>query len=323
MRRQPSRRSRQPDAAASGPLGNPRMEFVQRLEAAARRTEDHLRALLDECGPAANGRLGDAMRYAVLAGGKRFRPFLVIESAALFGVEERMALDAAAAIECVHCYSLVHDDLPSMDDDNLRRGQPTVHRAYDEWTAILTGDALLTLAFEILARPAGQRDANVHADLVLALAKAAGGRGMVEGQMLDLEAEKLGTPETPTIDHIRKLHALKTGALIACACEAGAILGRATAVDRVALRRYGEHLGFAFQIADDLLDAEGDTEIVGKETGKDHARGKVTLVTLLGVDNARACLEEAERDAVKSLHLFGGRAATLIEAARFAAQRAR
>ena len=299
------------------------MEFVQRLEAAARRTEDHLRALLDECGPAANGRLGDAMRYAALAGGKRFRPFLVIESAALFGVEERMALNAAAAIECVHCYSLVHDDLPCMDDDNLRRGQPTVHRAYDEWTAILTGDALLTLAFEILARPAGQRDASVHADLVLALAKAAGGRGMVEGQMLDLEAEKLGTPETPTIDHIRKLHALKTGALIACACEAGAILGRATAVDRVALRRYGEHLGFAFQIADDLLDAEGDTEIVGKETGKDHARGKVTLVTLLGVDIARACLEEAERDAVESLHLFGGRAATLIEAARFAAQRAR
>ncbi len=299
------------------------MEFVQRLEAAARRTEDHLRALLDECGPDANGRLGDAMRYAALAGGKRFRPFLVIESAALFGVEERMALDAAAAIECVHCYSLVHDDLPCMDDDNLRRGQPTVHKAYDEWTAILTGDELLTLAFEILARPAGQRDANVHADLVLALSKAAGGRGMVDGQMLDLEAEKLGTPKTPTIDHIRKLHALKTGALIACACEAGAILGRATAIDRAALRRYGEHLGFAFQIADDLLDAEGDTEIVGKETGKDDARGKVTLVTLLGVDNARACLEEAQRDAVNSLRLFGGRAATLIEAARFAAQRAR
>jgi farnesyl diphosphate synthase len=298
------------------------MEFVQRLEAAARHTEDHLRALLEECGPADDGRLGDAMQYAVLAGGKRFRPLLVIESAALFGIEERMALNVAAAIECVHCYSLVHDDLPCMDDDNLRRGQPTVHKAYDEWTAILTGDALLTLAFEILARPTWQPDEGVRADLVLALAKSAGGRGMVEGQMLDLEAEKLGTRETPTINHIRRLHALKTGELIACACEAGAILGHATAIDRAALRRYGQHLGLAFQIADDLLDAEGDTEIVGKATGKDDARGKATLVTLLGVDNARACLEEAEQDAVKSLHSFGERGAALIEAARFAAHRA-
>ncbi len=299
------------------------MAFVQRLEAAARRIEDHLRALLDESGPAAQGRLGGAMHYALLAGGKRFRPFLVIECAALFGVEERAALDAAAAIECVHCYSLVHDDLPCMDDDELRRGQPTIHKAYDEWTAILSGDALLTLAFEILARPTPDRDANVRADLVLALAKAAGGQGMVNGQMLDLEAEKLGTPTRPTIEHIRKLHALKTGALIACACEAGAILGQATTIERTALRRYGEHLGMAFQIADDLLDAEGDTNTVGKATGKDDARGKATLVTLLGVDEARACLEEAQREAVESLHPFGERAATLIEAARFAARRAR
>ncbi|MGI9404123.1 MAG: polyprenyl synthetase family protein [Hyphomicrobium sp.] len=299
------------------------MEFVQRLEATARRIEDHLRALLDESGLAAEGRLGGAMRHAVLGGGKRFRPFLVIESAALFGVEERAVLDAAAAIECVHCYSLVHDDLPCMDDDDLRRGQPTVHKAYDEWTAVLSGDALLTLAFQILARPTTDRDANIRSELVLALATAAGARGMVDGQMMDLQAEKLDTPAHPTIEHVRHLQALKTGALIACACEAGAILGRATAIERAALKRYGEHHGFAFQIADDLLDAEGDIETVGKATGKDDARGKATLVSLLDVEDARACLEKEEQEAVESLHPFGGRAATLIEAARFTAQRVR
>jgi farnesyl diphosphate synthase len=222
----------------------------------------------------------------------------------------------------VHCYSLVHDDLPAMDDDDLRRGQPTVHKVYDEWTAILAGDALLTLAFEILARPATHSDAAVRAELVLALARAAGARGMVEGQMLDLQADKRGEPAQLTLAHICELQSLKTGALIACACEAGAILAQAKAEERAALRRYGEQLGLAFQIADDLLDAEGDVETLGKATGKDHAAGKATLVSLLGPEAARSKLAEAEQRAIEALSHFGDKAAVLIEAAHFAASRA-
>jgi farnesyl diphosphate synthase len=298
------------------------MAIVQRLGGAAALVEDRLRALLADCAPGGAARLGGAMRHALLAPGKRFRPFLVLESAALFGLEAAAAADAAAALECVHCYSLVHDDLPAMDDDDMRRGRPTVHKAYDEWTAILAGDALLTLAFEILARPATHPDAAVRADLVLALARAAGARGMVEGQMLDLEADKRGEPAQPSAAHICRLQSLKTGTLIACACELGAILAQATADDRAALRRYGEQLGLAFQIADDLLDAEGDAQTVGKATGKDHAAGKATLVSLLGPEAARAKLAEAEKGAVEALSSFGERAAVLIEAARFAASRA-
>jgi farnesyl diphosphate synthase len=298
------------------------MAFVQSLEAAAGLVEDRLRALLAEYGPREAPRLGSAMQHALLAPGKRFRPFLVLECAALLGVKAAAAVDAAAALECVHCYSLVHDDLPAMDDDDLRRGRPTVHKAYDEWTAILTGDALLTLAFEILARPATHADAGVRAELVLVLAKASGARGMVEGQMLDLEADKRGEPAQPSLQHIYKLQALKTGALIACACEQGAILAQAKAEHRAALRSYGEHLGLAFQIADDLLDAEGNAETVGKATGKDQAAGKATLVSLLGIANARAKLAETEAGAVAALSSFGDRAATLIEAAHFAASRA-
>jgi farnesyl diphosphate synthase len=298
------------------------MAFVQRLGAAAAFTEERLGVLVGECGPGETARLGGAMRYALLAPGKRFRPFLVIESAALFGIEASAAVDAAAAVECVHCYSLVHDDLPAMDDDDLRRGQPTVHKAYDDWTAILTGDALLTLAFEILARPTTHSDAAVRADLVLALARAAGARGMVEGQMQDLQADKLGQPAQPTLDHIRELQSLKTGAIIACSCEAGAILAKASADERAALRRYGEQLGLAFQIADDLLDAEGDVATVGKATRKDDAAGKATLVSLLGLEAARAKLAEAEQRAAEALAPFGDTAAILIEAAHFAASRA-
>jgi farnesyl diphosphate synthase len=298
------------------------MMFVQRLGATADLVEERLVALLTECGPGEGSRLGAAMRHALLSGGKRFRPFLVIESAALFGVKAPAAIDAAAAFECIHCYSLAHDDLPCMDDDALRRGQPTVHKAFDEWTAILAGDALLTLAFEILARPTTHPDASVRSELVLALAKAAGGRGMVKGQMLDLEAEKRGEPASSTLEHIRELQALKTGALIACACEAGAILARATEPDRAALRRFGEQLGLAFQIADDLLDAEGDAKTVGKATGKDDTAGKATLVALLGPAQARARLAEAERMAIGALAPFGDKAAILIEAAHFAASRA-
>lgn len=298
------------------------MTFVQRLGAAAGRIEQRLGELLAECGPEKGERLAAAMQHALLGGGKRFRPFLVIESAALFDVPLESALDAGAAFECVHCYSLAHDDLPAMDDDAMRRGQPTVHKAFDEWTAILVGDALLTLAFEITARNKTHADAAVRADLTHLLAQAAGGRGMVLGQMLDLAAEKRGEPQQPSIEHVRRLQALKTGALLAASCEAGAVLGRASKAERAAVRRYGEDLGLAFQIADDLLDAEGDAATVGKATGKDSAAGKATLVSLIGIDAARRQLAEVVQSAERALEPFGNRAATLIEAAHFAANRA-
>jgi len=297
------------------------MTFVHRLAAAAERIERHLQKVLAEYGPHEGSRLNAAMEHALLGGGKRFRPFLVLESAALFDVPADRALDAAAAFECVHCYSLAHDDLPSMDDDDLRRGRPTVHRAFDEWTAILAGDALLTLAFEIVANTHAHADPQVRAELAHVLARAAGGRGMVLGQMLDLEAEKRGEPAHPSADHVRRLQALKTGALIAASCEAGAVLAQASPRERAALRAYGERLGLAFQIADDLLDAEGDAETMGKAAGKDSAAGKATLIELIGVDAARAQLAEAVRGAEAELAHFGTRAAPLIEAARFAASR--
>jgi len=297
------------------------MTFMQRLGAAAGLIEQRLSELLAECGPEKGERLAAAMQHALLGGGKRFRPFLVVETAALFDVPAEKALDAGAAFECVHCYSLAHDDLPSMDDDEVRRGRPTVHKAFDEWTAILAGDALLTLAFEVIARPQTHRDPAIRAELARLLAHASGGRGMVLGQMLDLAADKRGEPASPTLDHVRRLQALKTGALLAASCEAGAVLGDAGSDHRAAVRRYGEHLGLAFQIADDLLDAEGDAETVGKATGKDSAAGKATLVSLLGIEAARAQLDEAVRGAERELEPFGEKAATLIEAARFTASR--
>jgi farnesyl diphosphate synthase len=298
------------------------MTFVQSLGAAAGQIEQRLSELLAECGPEKGERLAAAMQHALLGGGKRFRPFLVIESAALFGVPAAQALDAAAAFECVHCYSLAHDDLPAMDNDAVRRGRPTVHKAFDEWTAILAGDALLTLAFEIVARRQTHADPAVRAELARLLAHAAGGRGMVLGQMLDLAAEKRGEPAQQSVEHVRRLQALKTGALLAASCEAGAVLAGVDDAERAALRRYGESLGLAFQVADDLLDAEGDATTVGKATGKDSAAGKATLVSLIGVDAARAQLSEAVAAAERELAHFGDRAATLIEAARFAASRA-
>src|SRR5262245_19886485 len=200
------------------------------------------------------------MRYATLGGGKRFRPFLVIEAAALFGVPQRQALDTAAAVECVHCYSLVHDDLPAMDDDDFRRGRPTVHKRFDEATAVLAGDALLTIAFEILSRPGTHPDPAVRMDLVLGLARAAGWRGMAGGQMRDLEAQGVRYD----LDDIRLMQALKTGALIEFSVDAGGILGRGSAAERAALKAYARAIGLAFQIADDLLDVEGRVEDIGK-----------------------------------------------------------
>lgn len=302
------------------------MLFAQTLTHTAEKIERRLDVLVGEFHPETElervpARLRDAMRYAVLGGGKRIRPLLVMETARLFGVPHSASIDAAAALECIHCYSLVHDDLPSMDNDEMRRGRPTVWKAYDEWTAVLAGDALLTLAFEILARPETHADPAVRAELVLAVARASGAGGMVGGQVVDLEADKLGQPPQPSLAHVRSLQAMKTGALIRVACEAGAALGRATANERQSLRRYGDALGFAFQIADDLLDAEGDAATVGKAVGKDASAGKATLVSLMGVDAARAKLDEVEAEAISSLVPFGDRAATLIDAARFVARR--
>ncbi len=261
--------------------------------------------------------LMEAMRYATLGGGKRMRPFLVLQSAGLFAVGHSAAMRAAMAIEMVHCYSLVHDDLPAMDDDDLRRGRPTVHKQFDEATAILAGDALLTRAFRVLADPATHGDPMVRSELVLVLAEAAGAAGMVGGQMLDLLAEK-----TPLdIGGITRLQRLKTGALIAFSAEAGAILGKAPMPARQALRAYAHDLGLAFQIADDLLDAEGSAEEVGKRTGKDAARGKATFVSLLGVERARAQARMLADQAAKHLDLFAEKADLLRDLARWVVDR--
>jgi farnesyl diphosphate synthase len=269
-------------------------------------------------------RLLDAMRYASLGAGKRFRPFLVVESAALFGVPGAQALMVGAALECVHCYSLVHDDLPAMDNDALRRGQPTVHKAYDEATAILAGDGLLTFAFDILARPQTHPSPAVRVELVAALARASGLGGMAGGQMLDLAAEgrfdggrvqRLGESE------IVNLQAMKTGALLSFACRSGAILGEGSEQKRAALERYGSAVGRAFQIADDLLDVEGDPALVGKSTGKDAEAGKATMVGILGVDGAKARLRALVAEAETALAPFGPAAAILIAAAHFVAER--
>ncbi len=262
-------------------------------------------------------RLRDGMLHATLAGGKRLRPFLVMESAGLFGLARERAITAAAALECIHCYSLVHDDLPAMDNDRLRRGKPTVWAEFDEWTAILVGDGLLTFAFELLAREAAHPEAAVRNDLVACLARAAGPAGMVGGQCLDLESEKLNVPAAPDVAYVRHMQSLKTGALLRFACEAGAIIAQATPEARAALARFGDQIGFAFQIADDILDAAGKPEIVGKATGKDGALGKATLVELLGLEAARKQLRDVESAALDTLTPFGARADGLRAATRF------
>ena len=296
--------------------------FAAQLAHAANLVDARLGEIL--AGGPAHGvpqRLVDATRHAVLGGGKRFRPFLVLESAALFGVSNTAALDAAAALECIHCYSLVHDDLPAMDNDEMRRGSPTVWKAYDEWTAILVGDGLQTLAFELMSAPAAHADPRVRAELVHALALASGNAGMVGGQALDLEAGKRAPDKPADIGHIARLQAMKTGRLIRVGCEMGAILGHASAAERAALVHYGECVGFAFQISDDLLDAEGSAADVGKATGKDAAAGKATLVSLTGVERAREHMDEAVASGIAALAPFGERANLLIEAAKFMGRR--
>jgi farnesyl diphosphate synthase len=301
--------------------------FSQRLSAAAAETDRLLDRLLASV-PCQNEilrpqRLLDAVRYASLGGGKRIRPFLVVEAAALFETPRERALMAGAALECVHCYSLVHDDLPAMDNDDLRRGQPSVHKAFDEATAILAGDSLLTFAFDVLSRPETHPDAAVRVELVSALARAAGFGGMAGGQMLDLAAEGRFDPRRESLDiaAITILQQMKTGALLRFACVSGAILARARPEEREALARYGEAIGRAFQIADDLLDVEGDAATVGKSTGKDAAAGKATFVGVLGAEGARAWLKNLVAEAEAALAGFGSRAAMLAATARFIAER--
>jgi farnesyl diphosphate synthase len=283
---------------------------------AAGKVNDLLTALIPRTDTPEN-RLYDAMRYSSMAGGKRLRPFLVLQGASLFNVSESSALRAAVAVEMVHTYSLIHDDLPAMDNADLRRGKPTCHKQYDEATAVLAGDALLTLAFGVLADAKTHGDPQVRCELVSSLAHAAGALGMCGGQQFDLMAEKMQLD----IGAITRLQRLKTGELIAWSCEAGAILGKQPAEIRHRLQLYAHDLGLAFQIADDLLDAEGNEAVVGKSVGRDAEAGKATFVSILGVDRARAQASLLADQAAKHLDLFGEKGKLLRDAARFVVER--
>lgn len=290
--------------------------FNQLLSRTAQETNDALDVLL----PMPDGkerRVLEAMRYAALDGGKRLRPFLVMATADLFGEPRSRSVRAAAAVEMVHCYSLIHDDLPAMDDDDLRRGRPTCHKAYDEATAILAGDGLLTQAFTVLSDPATHADAGIRVELVAALAQAAGAYGMVGGQMLDLIAES----ETLTEAEVTHLQSLKTGCLLAVACQLGGLLGQAGQDVSENLRKFGLTLGAAFQIADDLLDLEASTDDLGKAAGKDHAAGKATFISLYGPERARQKSKSLVDQAVTLLDGFGPEANPLREAAKFTVTR--
>jgi len=284
------------------------MNLEQRLTEVARRVDDALDQLLPR-----EGRLAEAMRYAALAPGKRLRPFLAIAAGRLLGADEQAILRAACALECIHAYSLVHDDLPCMDDDDLRRGRPTTHKAFDEATAVLAGDGLQSLAFQILADPKTHADAAVRADLVLDLARAAGADGMAGGQMLDLS----GSP------HLERMQAMKTGALIVAAVQIPLIVARAADDVRGRLVGYARDLGLAYQIADDLLDAEGETEELGKAAGKDADAGKANFVTCLGVEAARRKRDDLARSATARLDLFGDEASSLRDVVEFVLNRRR
>jgi len=263
------------------------------------------------------GRLMEAVRYAALLGGKRVRPYLTLNTAALFNVDVKRALRVAAAVEMVHCYSLVHDDLPAMDDDDLRRGQPTCHIKFDEATAILAGDALLTRAFEVLSEDGTHQDASIRINLVQELAKASGALGMVGGQMLDLVAHE----HDLDMSEIARLQRMKTGGLINFACVSGAILGKASDSALHKLHSYAHDVGLAFQIADDLLDATGDSDLVGKRTGKDADQGKATFVSLMGIKQAREQAALLRDQAIEQLDIFGDKADPLRDMAHFVVNR--
>jgi len=286
------------------------------LEASATLMDDVLADVLPEpSGPEA--RVHEAMRYAALGGGKRLRPFLAMQSGKLFGIDAKLMQRVAAAVECVHVYSLIHDDLPAMDDDDLRRGKPTTHKQYDDATAILAGDALLTLAFEILADEETNEDPYVRAKLVARLARAAGPHGMVAGQMIDIAVEG----QSADIGTVTRLQRLKTGELIAFACEAGAIMGKASKEAGHALEGYAHDLGLAFQMSDDLLDVEGDENAAGKALRKDEARGKATFVGILGAERARAQAELLAAQAARHLDLFDEKADLLRALADYVVHR--
>ncbi|WP_313031594.1 farnesyl diphosphate synthase [Brucella sp.] len=302
-------------------MENVSVDFAQSLNLRALEVETMLVGLLDlrlRTGEVARPeRLLAAMRHGVLNGGKRLRPFLVIESAALFGQHGDAVLRVASALECIHCYSLVHDDLPAMDNDDMRRGQPTVHKAFDEAAAILAGDSLLTYAFDIVASDETDLPASIRNELVSALARASGIGGMAGGQALDLMAEDNKPDEAGIIT----LQAMKTGALIRFACEAGAIIAGASREDRERMAEFGSAIGLAFQLADDLLDVTADAAIMGKATGKDAAAGKATLVALHGIDWTRKQLSGLVAQAESLLEPFGEDAVILKQAARFIAER--
>jgi farnesyl diphosphate synthase len=298
-------------------------DFTNRLDKTAEDTENLLAILLsdqvlaDEI--ARPKRLIDAMRYSSLGGGKRLRPFLVVESAAVFGVSREAALLAGAALECIHCYSLIHDDLPAMDNSDLRRGRPTLHKAYDDATAILAGDALLTIAFDIITRDEIHREPSVRLALTRALARASGIGGMAGGQMLDLAGEGRFGDRGPV--DVARVQQMKTGALLRFGCIAGAILGQASSAEYNALDDFGRALGEAFQIADDLLDVEGDAATLGKPAGADAELGKTTFVTQLGIEGAKQRVRDLLARGDAALSIFGARADVLRAAARFVADR--
>ena len=296
------------------------MSSYPSLDSALKNVAAAVERKLDQLVPVPEARekpLFEAMRYSLLAGGKRFRPFLLVTAADLFDVDKSCSVRAAAALECVHTYSLVHDDLPAMDDDDLRRGQPTAHKVYGEATAILAGDGLLTLAFEILSDPDTHSDPRVRCELVASLAKAAGVHGMVGGQIIDLASEN----RAADIGQVTRLQQLKTGALIGCAAEMGALLGKASDQKRQLLVAYAHDLGLAFQISDDLLDHEGNPEDAGKATQKDAGRGKATFVSLLGPERARSQAAMLSQQAIGHLEDFGEKAALLRALARYVVNR--
>jgi farnesyl diphosphate synthase len=293
---------------------------MSQLEARLRETAERINTALDGLLPKEQGsetRLLSAIRYAALGGGKRLRPFFTLEAGRIFDADEGSLLRAACAIECVHTYSLVHDDLPAMDDDDLRRGRPTLHRQYDEATAILAGDALLTFAFELMADPATHSDPQMRCKLIMALAKASGAHGMVAGQAADMAGADIGSD----LIAVTRMNRLKTGALINFAIDAGALIGGASEAEKTALSRYAHDVGLAFQMVDDLLDAEGVVRDTGKAVAKDRDRGKVNFVTVLGAGATRERIAMLASQAKQHLAIFGTRARILLDAVDFIVER--